>query len=526
MLAQGMQPPPPPQPQKVRNCTIRYRTTTRRLRIEPVPPEERIMDPKARSRKTARFCGRRMRKTVIELVAMGYDRQLVLDHATTSEPFGQDEALRQPEFVAEGDDDIPGEDQREVDYCELWARYDLDGDGVPELLKFCTIGENWNIVHHEYATQVQMAEARLMPTPHSAGGDALGQNVLDVQRFKTAMLRGISESLPHAIYPRLAGVEGKVNWDDALQLRPGQPIRIKEIGALQPFTVPFVGAQVLDVMRWVDEDVRDPRTGLSKAARGLDPDALQSTTAGAANAIVGATQMQLECYARMIAETGFRDLYQGILREVVENQRESDWMEVNGAWVEVDPRDWNTDMAVLVDPSPGTGDPANKLAVLDKILGVQTATLEKLGPENPLVSLTNVYNTLAKVIELAGLGRHPGKYFNDPTGKPVPPPPGQGEAGGDAAGQAALAQAELAKAKMDDDTKRRQIYLEDDRARDKLEADIVFRALDLQGKYGIAVNPLAIVQALRMPRPPGTLPPPPNPHNPPPGAQGPLQGMG
>lgn len=526
--AAGQQPPPPPQPEKVIDCTVRYTTTTPRLRIEPVPPEERIMSPRARSLATAPYCGRRRIMRVYELVAMGYDRDEVLEHASAEgEVDEMDEATRNPSGTTEPSDELIGDDYREVEYCMLWIRADRDGDGIAELREVCTIGVARHIVSDEPCMQARMAEFRLMPTPHSTSGDSLAQDVFDVQRMKSGTLRLVMESAPHSIYPRWVGVDGKVNWNDLLSLAPGQPTRVKDLNALTSVTTPYQGDAALGLMTYIDENVRDPRTGLSKFARGLDPDALQSTPTAAAGAAIGATQMQLEGYARMLAETGFRQLYKGLLREVVMHQRDPAWMQVNGKWMQVDPRTWNADLQVSVDPAPGTGDLTGKITALQAVIGMQTTAMEKLGPSNPLVNLQHLYNAMAKFVQLSGLGRNTSRYFGDPSQQPpadpsqAPKPPEDPAA----AQAAALAQAEVEKAKLNDDTKRYQLQLEDDRERDKLEAEIVLKSVELTGKFGVQVDPIAIIQAMRLPRPPGTLPPPVNPHNPPP-APAPQPGMG
>ncbi|MDA9930896.1 hypothetical protein N9E91_06600 [Alphaproteobacteria bacterium] len=60
-------------------------------------------------------------------------------------------------------------------------------------------------------------------------------------------------------------------------------------------------------MRYLDE-IKEQRTGMSKASQGLDANALQSSTAAAVAATVKGAGQKLESYARTIAETGMKDL--------------------------------------------------------------------------------------------------------------------------------------------------------------------------------------------------------------------------
>ena len=69
--------------------------------------------------------------------------------------------------------------------------------------------------------------------------------------------------------------------------------------------VPFVGKDCFPMLSYLDE-VKENRTGISKASMGLDPDALQSATASAVQATVQGGQQHIELIARIFAETGMK----------------------------------------------------------------------------------------------------------------------------------------------------------------------------------------------------------------------------
>ena len=514
-LPPEIQQPQPPQPQKVIDCVVKYTTTRKELRMGAVPPEERLMDPHARTASSARFQGQRRNYRVWQLVNMGYDRQLCIDNATAEEPesTSMDSATREPENVQETDDDLPGDDNKVCELCTIYIYADRDGDGVAELLKVCTLGNAYKVAHVEEVDYVRGAEFQAIPRPHTATGDSLATNVADIQIMKTALLRGLMESLPHSIYPRYAAVEGKVNWDDLLSTLPGQPVRVKDPQAVTPLTVPFVGAAATEVSTWIDDSIKEPRIGVSKAAQGLDADALQSTPGSVAQAMVNAAQSQLRDFARCLAATGWRDLMKGILREVVTHQREPEWVKINGGWKQVDPRPWNADLEFELDPAFGPGTKATQIAIMQGIAATQSEAMKSLGPKNPLVNFQNLYATQRRICILAGI-KTPELYWTDPSKQPEYSPP---NAGGDpAADQAkAIAEAEVQKAKIQDDTKRYQLQLEDDRARDKNEAQVAIEIIKIAAS---AATPLpveqlilTIIQQMRQPRAPETLPAPPNP---------------
>ena len=129
------------------------------------------------------------------------------------------------------------------------------------------------------------------------------------------------------------------------------------------------------------------------------------------------------------------------------------------------------------------------MQVLAQMASKQEQILQTLGPQNPMVSLQQYANTLARIIELAGF-KDVSAFINTD----IPPmPPQQGEQKPDAAEM--LAQAEIQKAQVqaqkaiiDSETDRMKLIMEDDFKRDEAEADIRLKAAELSAKYGTQVN--------------------------------------
>ena len=92
--------------------------------------------------------------------------------------------------------------------------------------------------------------------------------------------------------------------------------------AISYVTTPFAGQQALPVIELMN-DVLQRRTGMSDAAKGLDPKQLQSSTQVGVEAIINGQQERTELIARVLAETGFKDLFEGLYNEIAEspNQR-------------------------------------------------------------------------------------------------------------------------------------------------------------------------------------------------------------
>jgi hypothetical protein len=244
----------------------------------------------------------------------------------------------------------------------------------------------------------------------------------------------------------------------------------------------------------------EAKTGVSRAAMGLDPDALQNTTATAAQLTAQGGAAQIEVMARNLAEGGMRRLFKLMLQLYVENSPEPQLMRMNGQFVPVDPRVWNTSMDVTVNVGLGTGQEDQKMAALQQALQMQTMIWQNYGPMNGLVSMTLIRNTLADILAAGGV-RNTDRYFMpmDPETEQMliqqqmqiqaqrPDP------------QTALAQAQVqaeqikAQSKAETDMLKAQIdaqkaIAQDDRERDKMDQELILSAAKILGDYGKSVD--------------------------------------
>ena len=489
----------PPVPQ-IYNVELKREYKSGRVQVEAVPPEEFLIDRRARSVEDSVVVAHRRMMRVSDLVALGYDEEEVRAQMGAYELDSNDEYIaRNPYAESYG----PGgtQDDKRVLYVEAYMRVDYDRDGIAELRKVCTIGPSYKMVMNEPCSHRPFALFCPDPEPHALIGLSIFDMTADLQRIKSAVMRNMLDSLSLAIHPRVGVVEGQANMDDVLNTEVGGVIRMRQPGMVQPFAVPFVGQAAFPMLGYLDE-VRETRTGMSKAAMGLQADALQSTTRAAVAATVSAAQQHLELIARIFAETGMRALFKGILKLVVENQDRPRVVRLRNQWVPIDPRSWDAEMDVEIDVALGGGTDEQKIAVLTSIAQKQEQVLQMMGPQNPMVTPQQYRNTLARLAELSGF-KNPDEFFLNPQNQPPPPPPPPPPP--DPA--MILAQVEQQKIMADIqnkqaelELKRQQMLLEDDRARDKQEADLMLRAYEIQLKSGTAVDVESIRAMMNAPR--------------------------
>lgn len=491
------------------DVTARHYRRKGRARFAAVPPEELVIARRARSIDDSSIVAHRCVKTVGELIAMGYAAEEVLPYAGSAEDYSDTDSeseakrARNPDYDA-GKPNRTDESARKVLYVEAFMRYDLDEDGIGELIKVVGLGTDHEIVDAEPVAEIPIADICPDPEPHTAIGSCPGDAVTEIQLAKTQILRDVMDSLGESIIPRRGVVEGQVNMDDVLNVELGAPIRMRAPGMIQDFTVPFVGKEALPMLQYLDE-VREARTGASKASMGLDAGALQSSTRAAVAATIQAAQGRVELIARIFAETGIKRLFKGLLRLVTENQDQERVVRLRNQWVRVDPRVWDAGMDVSVNVGLSASSTEERMAALSAIAEKQEQILMQLGPANPLADLAKYRETLARMVTLAGF-KDPSSFFGEIT-------PATLQQMQQAAGQqppnpeTILAQAEVEKAKAqaakiqsDAQLDRAKLLMEDDRERDRMEADVMLRAAEIQAKYHTSVDVEMIRQAMARPR--------------------------
>jgi hypothetical protein len=482
----------------VQEIPAKYDLTIRRLKpkdqvcIEAVPPEEVLISRHARDLQTASYVAHRMIKSVSDLVAMGYDQDEIEEYASHSgsaldaEAFDEIEA-RNPfdNMIYPDRSDTGGKD---VLYIEHYLYYDFDDDGIDERIRVCTIGDGLHVLNVEQWDDLPIVMFCPDPEPHTAIGSCPADYLKPIQAAKSQIMRDTLDSLGHSIFPRMAVVEGQVNIDDVLNTDIGQPIRVRAPGMVQPFSVPFVGKEAFPVLGYLDE-TKENRTGVSKASAGLNADALQSSTKAAVAATMSGAQGRIELICRHFAEGGMKELFTLVNNLIIKNQNAQDVFRLNGKFIPVDPRYWDTNKDIIVNVAISKSSDEEKFGILAQLAGKQEQIMQLLGPSNPLVSLQQYSNTLSRMIEMAGF-KDPESFINTEV-PPMPPQPQQQQP--DAA--ALLAQAEAQKAQVqaqkaiiDAETDRMKIIMDDDRQRDIEEAQIRLKAAELMAKYGAQVN--------------------------------------
>jgi len=472
-------------PAMVHDVQIKRITKDGRIRIMAVPPEELLLDRRARSFDDATIIAHRQMATMADLLAMGYDQDEIEENMSSTDLDSNDEYLaRQPLSTTFGTNDAANPMMRRVLYIEAYSRVDYDGDGIAELRKVCCMGGGYKVVRNLPASYIPFADFPCDPEPHTSPLEAMSifDITRDLQEIKSEILRNTLDSLAQSIHPRTAVVEGQVNIDDVLNNETGAIIRMRAPGMVQPLTTPFVGQAAFPMMEYMDQ-IKEDRTGMSKAAMGLNADALQSSTKAAVNATISASQGRIELTARILAE-GMKKLFKGILFLATTHQDKARMVRMRNEWVQIDPRFWDTSMDANINIALGNGDTNERLQALMMIMSKQEQILQQLGPTNPLVTPQQFSNTLRKIVELSGF-KDSTSYFQQIPADYVPPTPQPKPTPEEvlAQVQAESIKADIQKKAAELELKRQQMIMDDDLTRDKMAQDMYLKKYEIELKY-------------------------------------------
>jgi hypothetical protein len=311
--------------------------------------------------------------------------------------------------------------------------------------------------------------------------------------------------------PRQQVIEDLANMDDVLNNEIGAIVRVKQMGAIQDLSVPFIAGSTLPAMQYMD-DQTEQKTGVSRASLGLDPDALQNATATAVANTMQAGAGQVEVIARNFAEGGMRRMFKLMLDLMIKNTTDEEMMRLNGRFIPIDPRVWNSAMDVSINVGLGTGKDETKIAALNQALQYQIQMYQTYGPQNGLVTMTQIRNSLGDILSMSGV-RNADRYF-----APMDPETEAALQAMAQESQQALAQqqkdpnqayleAEQMKAqvKKESDAAKMQMDMtkaaaKDDLERDKMDQDLILKTAEIYGKYETDVEVEKLKALQRAPR--------------------------
>ena len=409
------------------NCKIKRISKTGKVKIESIPPEEFLINRTAKTIDEADFVSHKVLMTRSQIVEMGFPQDEVDSLPASSIDIYNDEKIVRTKNIDDYQMNTPTDKSTEkVLIYESYIKYDYDGDGIAELRKIISAGDDgYAVLSNEPCDNIPFVSITPIPMPHRFYGRSIAELVEDIQLMKSTVMRQLLDNMYLTNNNRVAIMDGMVNMDDLLTTRPGGVVRTKQPPSqvMQPLQAQPISQQAFPLLSYLDS-VREVRSGVSKQAQGLDPNTLNAKTATGVNALMTQTQMRSELVARVFAETGVKDLFNKIFELMVKYQDKEQIIKLNNKYIPIKPTEWKDKFNITVSVGLGTGTKEQQQVMLNGILERQIQAFQlQGGKELPMVNLKNMYNTLSKIVENSGLKNVDAYFVNPDMGKQMMPPP-------------------------------------------------------------------------------------------------------
>ena len=463
------------QTNRTHNVKIKKTVNKGSVVVENIPPEEFLISKRAKTIQDSPFVAHRRQMTRSELIAMGFDRKIVesLSAGDTLE-FSPERIARYTRGEEPNSMGSQDESMEIIEVYECYIKTDYNNDGIAELRR--VVYASNEILEDMDCDYVPFHSICPIPIPHKFYGQSLADRALDLQLIKSTVVRQMLDNLYLTNNYRVGAVEGQVNLDDLLTSTAGGVVRIKNPNAIVPMIVQSNVAQSFPMLEYLD-GIQARRTGVSDSQNGIDPNILQNVTAAAVSAMSQASAGKLELIARIFAETGVKSLFKGILQLLCKYQDKERVIRLNGKFVPFNPREWNDQYNVSINVGLGTGTRQEQLATMQMILSKQEEIIQGYGLSNPLVSIKQYRDTLAKFINMAGF-KDATAFMNEITpeqnaqfSQPTPP-----KVDSNVEATQILAQVEREKADLRSRTEMAKLELE----REQMQVENARKQLELQ----------------------------------------------
>ena len=402
--------------------TIERAIDTSKVTIQPVPPEEFLIEPQAKSLDDVDFVAHRSRKTLTQLRQMGYDEEklqnISSDHSDTELETDPEILARFEHIGASRKNEAQGyiDQVRDVLVYEAYMLLDMEGTGEAVLHKVCKAGNQ--ILEVEKVERKPFITFCPLPTPHSFFGSSFAEKLMTTQNAKSVLTRSILDHAMITNNPRYMVVKGAItNPREVTDARVGGLINVTRPDALSAMPQAPLNPFIFQTINMLDEAQEDT-SSVSSLSTGLNKDAIsKQNSAQMVEQLVSMSQTRMKIMARLFAQQFIKPLYHEIYRLVVENEQAEKVVEIAGSFVQIDPRAWMDKRDVSVELHLGTTEQqkeAQKHLALHQLMSQDPALA-------PIYSLENRYNMMRKVLEANGI-QNVDEYLTPPSMLPPQQP--------------------------------------------------------------------------------------------------------
>lgn len=395
------------------SVTLRIVVTKNNYFMRCVPVEDMIISRNAHNKEDAEVIGKRFTKKRGQLLAEGFSKKLVDSLPTTNSEDSERDNLKAIRYERQGGEEYDDMSyvqwaNQEVEGVDIYALVDYDGDGIAERRHIVKCGNV--VLENEPFDHIPYAIFSSMLMPNNIIGIPRAELTEQYQNINSALWRQTLDNLYSVNMPRTA-YNDNVDVDSLLDHQFGGAIYVdgQPQASLMPMTTPYVGDKSLQVIQFM-EGKKQSSTGAPMANSALEADQLHKETATRFKGMDDAQKSRIELVARVIAEVGYKDLWEGIAWFASHYQDTEMEVRVLGHEMTVSPKSWKYDHYICAKVGTGSGDDEKKVQSLSALFQMQQQ-LQQMG--NPMVDNTKLYKTLSEITIALGQDSVP-EFFNNP----------------------------------------------------------------------------------------------------------------
>jgi len=387
---------------------VRFKITqeVKDFKINNIETENFLLSRNATSLEDAELVGHISYPSRGDLIAAGFDEDIVR-RLPGKEESDKQSNMKEIRFKGQGgdlnDDPIQHWASVEVQLYTLYLRVDFDGDGIPERRKILMAGNE--ILENEQFEIVPYAILSSILMPNSVIGRSRAEITVQTQLVKSTLFRQSLNNIYRVNSGRVVINDEVTNIDDLLTNRAnGGVVRTDSVDprmAVAQLETPYIGDKALQIIQYVDS-VNAKSTGNQLSNQGLDADKLYNETATRFQGIQDSGAAKIELVARGFAETGFKQLYNGLAWMVSHYQNSKKEIMVLGKPITVDPRMWRHNHSITSNVGLASGDDEDTVNNMAALLSIHEQ-LKARG--SSLTDDAKIYNVLKKVVNSMGIER-------------------------------------------------------------------------------------------------------------------------
>ena len=338
--------------------TTRRRFDTSKVCVETVEPEDFLINPRAKTVQDSDFCSHRMARTRGELLAEGFDPDVVakLDE---EDMLKEDGSIGRDSVDSFRHDRFGLDDARDREYVTLYESYIKRHDPeINECVYYKCIHSRRVMLDMELVSEMPFRAFTPFPLPHRFYGMSLADQLCDLQKTMSSLKRGVVDHLMLTTTSRwVANLSLVKNPRDLLDNRVGAVVDVMSPNpesVVRPLPTPQLNGNVYTAIENFEQE-KEQRSGSSRMSRGMDSTAIsKQNSSDLINTFMNASNRRIMVMCRNFAENFLKPLMQDLYRLGVEYENETVMLQLDGSFQPVTPSALGdrTEMSVAVALTP------------------------------------------------------------------------------------------------------------------------------------------------------------------------------